>query len=252
MPGWAVVTGCRGPVGRSLVSRLQGAGFHVLGTDHLHGQDGDPVPAVASGATEFQYLAMDLSSPAAIEVGIASIISQIPSITVLVNNAAITNSLKRSAAERSVAEEFSLAFQVNAIAPYLLSIGLMPLLEQSSLPSIVNVASIYGLVGPVPSLYSQTSMGVSPSYAASKGALVQITRYLATVMAPRVRVNAVAPGGIAREQPTIFAERYEERTPLGRMGSESDVAGAVRWLAGSDSRYVTGQIIAVDGGWTAW
>ena len=252
MLDWAVVTGCRGPVGRSLVSRLQGAGFHVLGTDHHDELDGDPAPTVASSATEFQYLPMDLSSPAAIEAGIKTIISRIPSITVLVNNAAITNPLARPTAERSVAEEFSLALQVNAIAPYLLSIGLMPLLERSSLPSIVNVASIYGLVGPVPSLYSGTSMGVSPAYAASKGALVQITRYLATVMAPRVRVNAVAPGGIAREQPTTFAERYEARTPLGRMGSESDVAGAVRWLAGSDARYVTGQIIAVDGGWTAW
>jgi len=195
---------------------------------------------------------MDLSSPTAVEAGIKAITSRIPSITVLVNNAAITNPVERRAAERSVAEDFSLAFQVNATAPYLLSIGLMPLLEQSSQPSIVNVASIYGLVGPVPNLYKGTSMGVSPAYAASKGALVQITRYLATVMAPRVRVNAVAPGGIARQQPESFADRYEERTPLGRMGSESDVAGAVRWLAGSDARYVTGQIIAVDGGWTAW
>lgn len=252
MAEWAVVTGCLGPVGRSLVSRLQDAGFNVIGTDQAPNLDEAPSPAQAGSLTAFEYLPMDLSSAPSLEEGILAIESRIPSLTLLVNNAAITNTVEGSNSDCSLADEFALAFQVNATAPFLLSIGLRSLLEAAKSPSIVNIVSIYGLVGPVPSLYSGTAMGVSPAYAASKGALVQITRYLATAMAPTVRVNAVAPGGIERKQPTAFVNRYEDRTPLGRMGTESDVSGAVRWLAGSDASYVTGQIINVDGGWTAW
>ena len=89
-------------------------------------------------------------------------------------------------------------------------------------------------------------------YGASKGGLLQLTRYLATVFAPKIRVNAITPGGIWRGQPEIFVNRYEKRTPLGRMGMEEDFKGAVAYLASDLSTYVTGQNLVVDGGWTAW
>ena len=116
----------------------------------------------------------------------------------------------------------------------------------------MNLASIYGLVGPNLSLYTGTRMGNPAAYAASKGGLVQMTRYLATVLAPNIRVNAVAPGGIERGQDPQFVQRYEALTPMGRMGKESDVTGIIRFLIGPESSYLTGQCIAVDGGWTAW
>ena len=94
-------------------------------------------------------------------------------------------------------------------------------------------------------------MGNPAGYAAAKGGLIQLTRYLAAVLAPQVRVNAVAPGGLARGQDPQFVARYEERTPLRRMGTEDDVAGTVAWLASNEARYVTGLVLAVDGGWTA-
>ncbi len=79
-----------------------------------------------------------------------------------------------------------------------------------------------------------------------------MTRYLATVLAPDIRVNCVSPGGIFRDQDPKFVERYEARTPLRRMALEQDVVGSVHWLVSGASGYVTGQIVAVDGGWTAW
>ena len=79
-----------------------------------------------------------------------------------------------------------------------------------------------------------------------------MSRYLSTVLAPDVRVNAVAPGGIERGQDSVFVQRYEKLTPLGRMGKESDVSGLVCFLVGTESSYITGQCISVDGGWTAW
>ena len=71
-------------------------------------------------------------------------------------------------------------------------------------------------------------------------------------MAPHVRVNAVSPGGISRGQPAEFVARYEARTPLGRMGTEDDMSGAVAFLASDLAAYITGQVLRVDGGWSAW
>jgi NAD(P)-dependent dehydrogenase (short-subunit alcohol dehydrogenase family) len=86
----------------------------------------------------------------------------------------------------------------------------------------------------------------------SEGGLRQLTRWLATVLAPDVRVNAIIPGGVVRSQPKAFQKRYIERTPLKRMAVEEDFKGAVAYLASDLSSYVTGQNIIVDGGWTAW
>jgi NAD(P)-dependent dehydrogenase (short-subunit alcohol dehydrogenase family) len=90
------------------------------------------------------------------------------------------------------------------------------------------------------------------AYAAAKGGLTQFTRWLATALAPDVRVNAVTPGGVERGQPKSFMERYAARTPMGRMAIEEDIKGAVAFLASDLSGYVTGQNIVVDGGWSAW
>jgi NAD(P)-dependent dehydrogenase (short-subunit alcohol dehydrogenase family) len=114
------------------------------------------------------------------------------------------------------------------------------------------MGSIYGMVGPKWDLYEGTSMGNPAAYGASKGGLLQLTRYLATTMAPSVRVNMITPGGIFREQPQAFVHRYEAGVPLGRMASEEDLKGAVAYLASDLSAYMTGQNLVVDGGWTVW
>jgi NAD(P)-dependent dehydrogenase (short-subunit alcohol dehydrogenase family) len=118
--------------------------------------------------------------------------------------------------------------------------------------TIINIASIYGLVGPVPSLYAGTALVNEAHYAAGKGGIVQLTRYLATTLAPSVRVNCIAPGGIKAQQPESFHERYNARTPMGRMANPEDMKGALAYLASDLSSYMTGQVLAVDGGWTAW
>jgi NAD(P)-dependent dehydrogenase (short-subunit alcohol dehydrogenase family) len=75
---------------------------------------------------------------------------------------------------------------------------------------------------------------------------------LATTLAPDVRVNAVLPGGVFRNQPKEFVKRYEKRTPLGRMANNDDFKGVIAYLASDLSAYVTGEKILVDGGWTVW
>lgn len=144
------------------------------------------------------------------------------------------------------------ALEVNLTSVFHLCQILAPMLRANGTGSIVNVSSIYGVVGPDLRLYEGTSMGNPAAYAASKGGMIQLSRWLSTVLAPEIRVNSISPGGVQRNQPGEFVARYAERTPLGRMGAEEDFKGAIAFFASDLSKYVTGENLMVDGGWTAW
>jgi NAD(P)-dependent dehydrogenase (short-subunit alcohol dehydrogenase family) len=124
------------------------------------------------------------------------------------------------------------------------------MLKKSKAGSIINIASIYGAYAPDYSLYEGTSMGNPAGYSASKGGLIQLTRWLSTTVAPDICVNSISPGGIWRKQPEKFVKRYERRTPLARMATEEDFKGVIAYLISDMSAYVTGQNIVVDGGWS--
>jgi NAD(P)-dependent dehydrogenase (short-subunit alcohol dehydrogenase family) len=153
--------------------------------------------------------------------------------------------------EQSI-ETWRRALEVNLTAVFDLCQGLYPLLRKSTGASIVNIASIYGMYGPDWRLYEGTSLSNPSAYGASKGGLIQLTRWLATTIAPEVRVNAISPGGVSRHQPEEFVKRYESKVPLGRMATEEDFCGAIAYLVSDLSKYVTGQILSVDGGWGTW
>jgi NAD(P)-dependent dehydrogenase (short-subunit alcohol dehydrogenase family) len=145
-----------------------------------------------------------------------------------------------------------LALEVNLTAPFILTQACAPMLTVSGHGSVINIGSIYGIVGPYKSLYAGTTLGNPAAYAASKGGLLQLTRWLATMLAPDVRVNAITVGGVWRNQPEDFHRRYKKKTPLNRMAVEEDLKGAVAFLASDLSAYVTGHNLVVDGGWTIW
>lgn len=249
----AVVTGGAGPLGSVLSDALAEAGARVVVVDldegacaatanWLHGEGHVPLGA-------------DLLDPHGIS-SVVDTVAEIGACDILVNNAAFTGTSGVPGYavpfEEQTDEAFAMALALNLTAPFSLTRRLAGHLRASGQGSVVNVSSIYGLVGPNMGLYEGTRMGNPAAYAASKGGIAQLTRYLATVLAPDIRVNAFAPGGIERSQDEAFVERYERLTPLGRMGTEEDFRGVVTWLASDASAYVTGQVIAVDGGWTAW
>ena len=118
--------------------------------------------------------------------------------------------------------------------------------------NVVNIASIYGVVGNDFSIYEGTTITPPAAYSAIKGGTISFTRFLASYYGKfGIRVNCVSPGGIFDNQPLKFVKAYEEKVPMGRMGSPSDIAPVVEFLVSDGARYITGQNIIVDGGWTA-
>lgn len=197
----------------------------------------------------------DLESQAQREDLIAEVRAALP-LNVLINNAAFVGTSELRGwgvpfAEQTI-ETWRRALEVNLTAVFHLCQGLAPAMAPADGASIVNIASIYGAVGPDWGLYEGTSMSNPAAYGASKGGVIQLTRWLATTLAPDIRVNAISPGGIFRNQPEEFVQRYEGRTPLGRMAREDDFRGALAFLASDLSAYVTGQNLMVDGGWGVW
>jgi NAD(P)-dependent dehydrogenase (short-subunit alcohol dehydrogenase family) len=117
--------------------------------------------------------------------------------------------------------------------------------------SIVNISSVYGVVGPDFGVYNGTDMTMPAAYAAIKGGVINFSRYLASYYGPdNVRVNCVSPGGILNGQNERFITQYESRVPMRRMGLPEDIAPAVRFLLSDDAGYITGHNLMVDGGWT--
>ena len=250
----ALVTGADGHIGHALCEGLLEQGAKVLFLDKEESQEGVELRKKAPAQTAF--FKVDLEQEATYAHIDVDIERDFGRLDILVHCAAFvgTNQLVGWNApfmEQSV-ETWRRAVEVNMTAPFLLTQRVSPLLQQSGHASVIFISSIYGVCGPDLGLYEGTDMNNPAAYAASKGGLLQLTRWMSTVLAPAVRVNAITPGGVSRGQPTVFRDRYDRRTPLGRMAVEEDFKGAVAYLASDLSAYVTGQNLMVDGGWSAW
>ncbi|MGE5112259.1 MAG: SDR family oxidoreductase [Acidobacteriaceae bacterium] len=253
----AVVTGGAGHLGRCLCETLAELGADIAVLDIA----GDRATGFASDL-ETRYsitaavISVDLTNDRQIEDALKQIIDQFGGIDVLVNNAAynpkqVAPDHGREPEAQSM-EQWKSNLALVLDGTFAFTAACLPLLRTSDHASIINIGSIYGLVGPDLRLYAGTQMLNPAWYAVGKGGIAQLTRYLATTLAPGIRVNCIAPGGIWRSQPESFHTAYKERTPLRRMATEEDMKGAIAFLASDSSAYVTGQILAVDGGWTAW
>jgi NAD(P)-dependent dehydrogenase (short-subunit alcohol dehydrogenase family) len=253
----ALVTGGAGHIGRAFCSALAERGARVVVIDVVANRCRETAAQIR-GRYKVAALPLvaDLADERQVKAVAPKVLREFGRIDILVNTAAMvgTSSLKGWAVPfaQQRADSWRQALEVNLTAAFLLTQACAPALGRSGRGSVINVGSIYGLVGPDLGLYEGTSMGNPAAYAASKGGLFAMTRWLATVLAPKVRVNAVTPGGVLRDQPAPFRRRYTARVPLKRMATEEDLKGAVAFLASDLSAYVTGHNLVVDGGWTAW
>lgn len=252
----ALLTGAAGHLGRTMAESLAEMGADLMLVDRAV----EPLEQLADelrqrGTGSVRCFAIDLEDAGQRAELAEAAGGNEKGVQVLINNAAFvgTSGLNGWATpfEQQSVDTWRRALEVNLTAVFDLCQRFAPSLKASR-GAIVNVASIYGEFGPDWSLYEGTQMANPAAYAASKGGVIQLTRWLSTTLAPDVRVNSISPGGIARGQPPIFVERYEARTPLGRMAREDDFRGAIAYLASDLSAYVTGQNLRVDGGWGSW
>ena len=118
--------------------------------------------------------------------------------------------------------------------------------------NILNISSIYGVIAPKFEIYDHTLMTTPIEYVAVKSALIHLTKYIASyVNDSRFRMNCVSPGGIFDNQPKNFVKNYSKRVPLGRMANPDDIAPAISFLISDESKYISGQNLIIDGGWTS-
>ena len=248
-----LITGGAGHIGRATAEALAARGCNIAILDKADATGFCAALADRHGVRAGQ-VACDLMDPAALDAVAGQMGAQFGGCDGLVNNAAFYDDMPGWGVPfgQEGYDAWMAVLRVNLMAPFFLAQSLAPLLKASGKGSIVNVASIYGVVGPDHGLYAGTTMTNPAAYAASKGGLIAVSRWLSTVMAPEVRVNTVTPGGVARGQLPQFVARYEARTPLNRMATEADVAYAIASLMDPGAAYITGQNLLVDGGWTAW
>lgn len=253
----AAVTGGAGHIGRAIAETFAELGASVAIVDHPAAAPADAAKALDrdfGGRTA--AIDADLAHEDQVRAVPSRIARELGGLDILVNCAAYVGTSDLPGWGVGFNDQSTVAWraalEVNLTAPFILSQAAAELLGRSGQGSIINVGSIYGVLGPDWRLYEGTSMANPAAYAASKGGLMQLTRWLATTLAPAIRVNAIVPGGVARQQPESFVRSYVARTPLGRMAREEDFKGAAAYLAGDMSAYVTGQLLVVDGGWSAW
>jgi NAD(P)-dependent dehydrogenase (short-subunit alcohol dehydrogenase family) len=253
----ALITGATGGLGRVMADTLAELGADLVLVDRP-GADFQSVSQVLSQrwGVRVQHWHCDLEQQDQRAELIDELKGRGEGLNIIINNAAFIGASDLQGwsvpFEEQTVETWRRALEVNLTAAFDLCKGLTPMLKVAEGASIINITSIYGEYGPDWRLYEDTSMSNPAAYGASKGGLIQLTRWLATTIAPHVRVNAISPGGVFRNQPEKFVPRYESRTPLGRMATEDDFRGAVAYLASDMSKYVTGQNLAVDGGWGVW
>ena len=249
------VAGAGGHLGRAICKHLVDESAHVFALDLDEAKLTELQQKVVAGPGKIECLTADLSSElerssVAKEIGLRT--DRLDGFVFAAGYVGTSKMLGWSGdfAHQTI-EAWRKALELNLTAPFHLTQLLAPLLRRGSLPSVVNIGSIYAFVGPDWNLYRDLDMANPAGYSASKGGLLQLTRWLSSTLAPEIRVNCVSPGGIARDQHDDFVRRYVRKTPLRRMATERDVVGAVAYLLSGASSYVTGQQLVVDGGLTA-
>ncbi len=235
-----IVTGGSGLLGKEIIKDLEAKGAIAINAD-------------INVATDFlkNTVTVDITSEESIVKAIQLVTDFYGKIDGLVNNAYPRTKDWGVKFEEITYESWQKNVDMQMNTTFLFIQKIMPELLKTK-GSIVNMTSIYGVVGNDLTIYENTSINTAAPYAAIKGGVINFTRYLASYYGRQgVRVNCVSPGGIFDNQHENFVANYEKKVPMGRMGNPDDIAPAVSFLLSDEAKYITGQNLIVDGGWTA-
>jgi 3-oxoacyl-[acyl-carrier protein] reductase len=244
-----LVTGAATGIGRSAAVALARAGFDVgINFSRSEAQARETAAQAQQAGAQTLLVKCDVSDEAGVRAMIDAIGARFGRLDVLVNNAGVTASWKPKDLETLSLDDWDRVFAVNVRGVFQVTRAALPLLRKGERPCIVNTASIVGLrPGPQP-----------PPYAASKAAVVNLTQTLAWNLGPEIRVNAVAPGWMEGDwMQRVLKDKYEDlmgkrakATPLRRVVTADDVAETMMSLI-ETNRFVTGEVIVVDGGYAS-
>ncbi len=194
------------------------------------------------------YHKVDITNEKDVFKAVDNIVNEYEKIDFLINNAAlqITNSF-----ENMSIDDFRKSIDVNLNASYVCIKAVSRYMMKAKSGNIINIGSIYGVVAADPSIYGNSGLNSPDVYAASKGGLIHLTRYLAVNLAKyNIKVNAISPGGVFDNQPDEFMKKYLPKVPMNRMLDRKELIGPLMFLLSDASSYITGQNIIVDGGFT--
>lgn len=226
--------------------------FSKLGSNVFVSSRSKNIPDYSSklfDSHNIKYFPMDVSDESALNNCIEKIINQFGEIDVLINLVSY-RPMKKFMEDSS--ENWTKSIVSNSLAAFLPTrlIGKRMVSNQSG--SIINFSSIYGLVSPPMRLYKDCDFETEPDYPFIKSGIIGLTKFFSSYYALHgVRVNVIAPGGVFNNQQEGFLSKYKEYTPMGRMADPDDILGLAVFLASDASKYITGTVIPVDGGWTA-
>jgi NAD(P)-dependent dehydrogenase (short-subunit alcohol dehydrogenase family) len=236
-----IVTGGNGLLGSAIVANIREEGAFCINLDINHDTSSD-----------LSSIWCDITDINSINSTIELIINKFNRIDGLVNNAYPRTEdwgLKFENIDYK-SWQFNVDWQLNS--HFYITQEVSKYMVNQGSGSIINMASIYGIVGPDFTVYEGTEMTMPAAYSAIKGAIVNFSRYLAAYLGPSgVRVNTVSPGGIFDNQNLIFVNNYNKKVPLRRMGYPKDISPSVSFLLSNESNYITGQNLIIDGGWTS-
>lgn len=254
-----IVTGGAGMLGREYVRALASAGAHAVVAD-IDGAAAEDVASRAKGAIAVRT---DVTDPGSVDDLITTTRGAFGRIDGLLNNAALDPKFSgqrtdSGALETLDAADWRRSIDVDLTGMFLCARAAGGVMAEQGRGSIVNVCSVYGVVGPDQRLYRgrgpDGADAFKPaSYSVAKGAVPGLTRYLATYWGTRgVRANTLTLGGVDDGHDDAFRDAYAQRTPLGRMAQRQECVGPALFLLSPLSSYMTGANLIVDGGWTAW
>ena len=258
-----VITGSAGLLGSQYAYTLSEAGANVILID-VNERENTKLEKFLKQKfhTEAKSYTGDISKKSELVEMKRKILDDFKTVYGLVNNAAYTakGSRKESVKYASPFEEFPFelwtkSIDINLTGVFLCCQEFGKIMLKQKKGVIVNISSIYGLVGADQRIYGESKLNTHISYASTKGAIVNLTRYLAAYWhGKNIRVNTLTPGGVIDEsyQSKKFIKKYSEKTILGRMARSDEYNGALLFLMSDASSYMTGANLVIDGGWTAW
>lgn len=235
----ALVTGASRGIGKAIATKLAGQGAFVVAA--ARGENAKPVAgAITAAGGKAEWIPLDVTEPGASEAAIAGVLERHGRIDILVNNAGITRDQLMLRMKR---DDWDAVLGTNLTGAFVLTqVALKPMLKQRG-GRIVNISSVVG----------QGGNAGQANYAASKAGIIGFSKAVALEVASRgITVNVVAPGLIDTDMTRAITESAHEewasKIPLKRLGSPEDVAAAVCFLASDEASYITGQVLAVNGG----